>query len=199
MREAAVHEAGHAGWPSTMAAPHSARTRRERPDTLPGGAPSRTSRRYALDAARVRRARGHAEEREAPGIGGHVVARVRRGSRAREISSAAGDPPWSRVSSSRVLHRTGRRGRRPTRRRARAAVRHPSKPPDRAASPGSSRRQFAGYRPDWATARVASTRSPKSGKVTLGRRRNVGRVLDPHPRLGDHAERALRAEEQPVG
>ena len=75
-----------------------------------------------------------------------------------------------------------------------------SAPALRNASAGSSSRQFAGYSPDCAIARVAATacgvgRRTRTDAAALPPRP----VLQPHPRLGDHAERALGAEEQPVG
>ena len=70
--------------------------------------------------------------------------------------------------------------------------------PDRAASPGSSSRQLAGWRPAWAIARTASS---ATGDVREGTRRGrlvTGPVLQPHPGLGDDAEGAFGAEEEAV-
>src|SRR5271165_2081045 len=63
----------------------------------------------------------------------------------------------------------------------------PSPAPVLYASCGSRMRQFAGYSPAWEIARTARAAGAEARPV-----------LQPHPRLGDHAEDALRADEQPV-
>ncbi len=86
----------------------------------------------------------------------------------------------------------------PIRKRARAARRASGVPAFRNASAGSSSRQFAGYSPACAMVRVAATAAAQSSNATRRRDLPLRAVLHPHPRLGDDAERALGAEEQPV-
>ena len=75
----------------------------------------------------------------------------------------------------------------------------PPEAPVIAASRGSSSRQFDGYRPLCESARTASAPAAKSANVTPADALKRGPVLQAHPRLGDHAEDALRAEQHPVG
>ena len=67
------------------------------------------------------------------------------------------------------------------------------------ASPPSSSRQFVGKSPDCDSARTASAPARKSSKRTPAEALKPGAVLQPHPRLGDDAQRALAAQPQPVG
>ena len=108
-------------------------------------------------------------------------------------------PPWSRQSSTRAVDpRVDRMiGRLETEHEQRAAV--VARRRDVIASVGSSSRQLVGNSPDCATARVASTASREVGEVHARRRLEDRAVLHAHPRLGDDAERALRAEEEAIG
>ena len=68
-----------------------------------------------------------------------------------------------------------------------------------AASRGSISRQLAGRSPAWTIARTASQPPAKVGNATLAARRSLGLRAHAHPRLGDHRQRALGAEQQAVG
>ena len=76
----------------------------------------------------------------------------------------------------------------------------PSPAPVCCASSASIRRQLAGSSPDWASARTASAPRGERRRSARARAARCGRPrLHAHPRLGDHAEDPLRAEQQPVG
>ena len=75
----------------------------------------------------------------------------------------------------------------------------PSRPAARPASAGSRMRQLAGHSLAWTIWRTASVPDSHVGNTMPAVARNVGRRLDPHPRLGDHAEDALAADDHPVG
>ena len=114
------------------------------------------------------------------------------------IASSGSSPPWSRTSSAaRRIH--GSRSWSADSKPSTSSASSPEPPAEVAASPGSSSRQFAGSSPDCDSARTARTPSAKLAKRTLALARRVGPVLQAHPRLGDHAERALRADEEAVG
>ena len=67
------------------------------------------------------------------------------------------------------------------------------------ASSASTRRQLAGRRPACRISRTASAPAANESNRTTAASRCSGRSQHPHPRLGDHRQRPLRAEQHPVG
>ena len=68
-----------------------------------------------------------------------------------------------------------------------------------ATSAASSRRQLLGFRPDCDSARTHRTAAAHAGESHRRRGAKARPVLQPHPGLGDHAQRAFGADHQAVG
>src|SRR5680860_556558 len=104
----------------------------------------------------------------------HVPAAPSRpGSRADDRASST-SPSWSRAhSTARSSHASRGWSADSNARRSRCAL--PSPAPVSPASVASIRRQFAGCRPDWETARAASTPASNVEKRAVADERNVGR------------------------